>query len=390
MTAAAPQFTVILPTRERAYVLRYALQTVLDQDTDGVEIIVSDNCSEDGTRDMVESLGDPRIVYRNTGKRLSMSKNWEFALSHATGEWVTVVGDDDGLLPGCLSRVAELAATHQVEAIRSQIGSYLWPMSDETPYGTLTVTPKAKGTESRDSRQWLNRLLDGKELATALPMLYTGGFVKRSLIERVKEIDGIFYHSMNPDIYSAIACSCVTPRYLYVRELLAIGGASKYSNGASANKPSRLGTQRSAFQTFLSEPNIPFHTALPSLGNNSHLRNTTLLNLESVLQAIDAGLCTDLDVDWERQARVVMMTAKRRLRGEAKVLSDDLRRLHALPAGGTELSLEGVGRRLAQAWKRWKGKQAQVRIDGSAELPLATIHDACRYAHGLKGNGQVR
>ena len=38
-----PFFSVVIPTRNRASLLRYALQTALDQDFDDYEIVVSDN-----------------------------------------------------------------------------------------------------------------------------------------------------------------------------------------------------------------------------------------------------------------------------------------------------------------------------------------------------------
>ncbi len=48
--AAAPRFTIIIPTRERAATLEHALRTVTDQDFASLEIIVSDNASTDNTR----------------------------------------------------------------------------------------------------------------------------------------------------------------------------------------------------------------------------------------------------------------------------------------------------------------------------------------------------
>ena len=103
-----PKITVIIPTRERAVVLENALRTVTSQDYKNLEIIVSDNYSMDGTDKVVEQAKDSRIRYLNTGKRLSMSHNWEFALSHVQDGWVTFIGDDDGLLPRAISRIAEI------------------------------------------------------------------------------------------------------------------------------------------------------------------------------------------------------------------------------------------------------------------------------------------
>ena len=94
---AKPKITVIIPTRERCDVLEKSLQTVTSQDYENLDIIVSDNFSSDGTEDLVRSIDDKRVRYLNTGQRISMSHNWEFALSHVSDGWVTMIGDNDGL-----------------------------------------------------------------------------------------------------------------------------------------------------------------------------------------------------------------------------------------------------------------------------------------------------
>ena len=102
------KITVVIPTRERCDVLEKSLKTVTSQNYDNLEIIVSDNFSTDKTKDVVRRANDPRIKYINTGKRVSMTHNWEFALSHVTDGWVTIIGDDDGLLPESLNKIAKI------------------------------------------------------------------------------------------------------------------------------------------------------------------------------------------------------------------------------------------------------------------------------------------
>ena len=75
-------FTVVIPTRERCDTLEHTLRTCVMQEYTNLEIIVSDNYSQDHTREVVEYFKDSRIRYINTGKRISMSDNYEFALSH--------------------------------------------------------------------------------------------------------------------------------------------------------------------------------------------------------------------------------------------------------------------------------------------------------------------
>lgn len=123
-----PRITVIIPTRERCDVLEKTLRTVTAQNYDDLDIIVSDNFSADDTERVVRSTNDARVKYVNTGKRLSMSHNWEFALSKVGDVgWVTIIGDDDGLLPGSLDKISEIIQSTDVLAVRTSVCSYRWP-----------------------------------------------------------------------------------------------------------------------------------------------------------------------------------------------------------------------------------------------------------------------
>ena len=94
-----PFISVIIPTRERADTLLFAIKTAFDQNSDDYEVIVSDNFSQDNTKEVVESFSDPRLVYVNSGRRLSMCDNYEFGLEHARGEYIIFIGDDDAIMP---------------------------------------------------------------------------------------------------------------------------------------------------------------------------------------------------------------------------------------------------------------------------------------------------
>lgn len=111
-------FTIIIPTRERSDTLRFSIANALSQDYGNFEVLVSDNNSMDDTKDVVLSFRDERLRYVNTSKRVSMSENWEFALNHVARGWVTLLGDDDALLPGALRRVNEIINKTRLLAIR--------------------------------------------------------------------------------------------------------------------------------------------------------------------------------------------------------------------------------------------------------------------------------
>ena len=55
--------SVIIPPRHRAELLRLAIISALNQTFKDIEIIVSDDKSDDHTRELVNSFNDRRIKY---------------------------------------------------------------------------------------------------------------------------------------------------------------------------------------------------------------------------------------------------------------------------------------------------------------------------------------
>ena len=284
MTTPAPRFSIILPTRERAATLRHALATVTAQDFASLEIIVSDNCSTDDTAAVVAANPDPRIRYINTGSRLSMSHNWEFALGHARGEWVGFIGDDDGLLPGCLAAIDAIARAHDVELIRTQPGNFIWPSLSGGPGGHLTL-PLGGQSGVRTCAPLLAAVLAGTEPYTALPTLYTGGFARRAAIDRCRDAQGRFFRSRIPDIYSAVVLSGTCSNLHVEARPWTINGASLASTGTACFTRSADPEQRKAAAVFAAEDNIPLHASVPENADGSLPRSLPALVFESYQQA---------------------------------------------------------------------------------------------------------
>jgi glycosyltransferase involved in cell wall biosynthesis len=287
-----PKLTVIIPTRERCEVIASALKTITSQDYDNLQILVSDNFSSDDTKDVVLAVDDSRIKYINTGKRLGMTGNYEFALSHVNEGWVTLIGDDDGLLPGVLGEVADIIRSTDVEAIKPNVCKYSWPgiPNNEGPYGRLRV-PLPCGGEIRNTRQYLSKVMSGTCDYTELPMLYDAGFINTSAIAKVKKQSGNFYRSVNPDLYSSIAISSVIRNYMYLRDPLGISGSSPKSTGLSFYFTRRddlsvvKKSQLTPIQQFMAEDNIPFHKDLPLTAQGSLPPSGQALVYECFLQA---------------------------------------------------------------------------------------------------------
>jgi glycosyltransferase involved in cell wall biosynthesis len=92
-----PTVTIAIPTYNRVAYLRRAIQSALSQTYPLLQVIVSDNCSDDETAEAVSAIRDPRLMFLRQEKNLGMVGNWNECLKHATGEWFLLLSDDDYL-----------------------------------------------------------------------------------------------------------------------------------------------------------------------------------------------------------------------------------------------------------------------------------------------------
>lgn len=273
------ELTVIIPTGNRPDTLRATLHTVVAQKSSDMQIIVSDNSGNARglTEDIVRSFADNRICYIKTARRLGMSAHWDFALSHAAGEWVTIVGDDDGLLPDCVDRFSRLVRQFDVEAISTRRCYYTWPAAFDGSNGKLTVHGGGGG-EVRDCRRWLDLVVKHGESYKDLPGIYTGSFVRREVMNRIKDKMGRYFSSIMPDLYASVSIASLIPRYYYSDHPLAISGASASSNG---HQYASLKREQRAELPFFKENELVFHKSL----GDGMVQSKTLFVYESVLQS---------------------------------------------------------------------------------------------------------
>lgn len=271
------KFTVLIPTRERCEVLKSALKTCTAQNYDNLQIIVSDNFSQDKTKEIVDSFKDNRIKYINTGNRVSMTDNWEFALSHVNDGYVTYLGDDDGLIPGSLSELNEFIKQTSCEAISCKTAVYFWPDYIEKSKKNTLVISLRSSVVKRNSKKTLNEVINFKRSYEELPSLYRG-FVSYNAIKKVIQESGKFFHSMIPDVYSGIALASVLETYYYSFKPYTISGASSHSHGAAY---ANISNDNQTYKKFFSENNMPFHKKLAIVSSSP------IFAAESALQAKD-------------------------------------------------------------------------------------------------------
>ena len=237
------RLSLLIPTRERADLLASCLRTVCAIRDRDLEIIVSDNASGDETQHVIEAAADPRIRIVNTGRRVSQRQNFEFALSHATGDYVMAIGDDDAVLAAQWPRLRAILAAQKPHALSWPALFYHWPGPGKHGGGGRLRLQRAYlngNTFERTSAMHRRALCTLERTREDFsPKLYHG-MLSRRVIEALRAKTGDVLMSGQVDAYIAAAALSVMPDYLYVRHpftILAMGPQSGGSSVAAQHRP---------------------------------------------------------------------------------------------------------------------------------------------------------
>jgi glycosyltransferase involved in cell wall biosynthesis len=97
-------FSIIVPTHNRAQILRETLSTVLSQTYDDFEVIVVDDGSTDNTAEMVRDINNGKIRYfYKANEERSIARN--FGADKASGEYLIFLDSDDHMKANYLRAV---------------------------------------------------------------------------------------------------------------------------------------------------------------------------------------------------------------------------------------------------------------------------------------------
>lgn len=112
-----PQITVAMPVYNGEGYVHLAIQSVLDQTYSDFELLIVDNCSTDGTLEVVKAFSDPRIRLHVNSSNLGMVGNWNRSVELATGEYIKFLSHDDLLDTTCLEEQIAGFMRHKKENI---------------------------------------------------------------------------------------------------------------------------------------------------------------------------------------------------------------------------------------------------------------------------------
>jgi glycosyltransferase involved in cell wall biosynthesis len=236
-----PKFSIIVPTKNRSKYLHYTLKSIVEQNFNDFEIVVSDNFSQDETKEIVDKFKDPRIKYFRTNSELNRTDSWNFGLSKSKGEYVTFIGDDDSFLPNSLGLLDNMLVKYNTDVITWRQLNYSWPdhLYDEKKN---LINGQSKFLYAKiNSKARFKMFYNFYERYNSLPCIYNS-LVHIKYIKKIESIskNNNFFGGIIPDVYSGIVLSRVIQKYLYTYFPFTINGASALSGGVAQGTQKKI------------------------------------------------------------------------------------------------------------------------------------------------------
>lgn len=150
------QVSVMLPVYNGEEKIRNAVESVLEQDYRDFEFIIVNNASSDDTAKIIrEYCKDKRVKLFHNEVTIPRLENFikAFSLASPESRWLKFIGDDDRLLPSCLSEMVRVGEEQGGMEKIGIVSSYHY-IGDELQEGFLPA-----GQESLVGAQILRKLL---------------------------------------------------------------------------------------------------------------------------------------------------------------------------------------------------------------------------------------
>ncbi len=115
---ASPRVTIITAAYNRADVLRFAIDSVLQQSHGNWQYLIIGDACTDHTASLVASYNDPRIEFTNLETNSGgQSAPHNYALARATGDYIFYLNQDDIYLPGHIADSLEFLQSSGADVI---------------------------------------------------------------------------------------------------------------------------------------------------------------------------------------------------------------------------------------------------------------------------------
>ncbi|WP_113907274.1 glycosyltransferase family 2 protein [Aliidiomarina celeris] len=207
-----PFISLVIPTRNRPDLVAYCLACIAAQTHTDYEVILSDN----GTTQRCDAQftpyqNDVRFTYVRPPAEMNMCDHWQFAVSFAKGEYVTILSEKFMLRPDALALLFQMAKQYGADIFSWQFERFEAEGNDIShghyhplmkPVAPTYYSPvdELKRRLSFDTPTFCRQLRH----KTSYGKMYSG-CVKRSILLRAQAHFGSVFQPYSPDYTSMIA-----------------------------------------------------------------------------------------------------------------------------------------------------------------------------------------
>lgn len=234
-----PPLSIVIPTKDRYKYLKHLLSLIASFNNIEIEVVIQDN--SENNKEIMEFLEKENcqyIKYFHNSKQISVSKNCDLAIHNSTGEYVCMIGDDDGITRHIVDCVHWMKQNNVDVLVPSDI-TYHWPDFINSITGDISATlfykDFTKEVKITDPIITLREIMKKGFINRGdLPLVYHG-IVKRDALDEICRLGDTYFPGPSPDIANGVAlCFCIK-KYVRIDFPIIIGGAS-ISHGGGIRK----------------------------------------------------------------------------------------------------------------------------------------------------------
>lgn len=247
-----PTLSICVPSRNRQRYFKETIGFLLESGRTDVEFVLADNSDDPSTMNgFMAGIRDGRVRYLPAEPRvLSMRENWERTVAATTGDWISVIGDDDLIDPDLVDALQiAIALKPGLEAFAWSNLKYDWATPDRRP-GNIPVPLEATFHDMpqemifRRAYRWDDA---GATLTSGFSVYHSA--ISRALMERVKtRFGGRYFEHPTIDYDNALKNAAIGKSFVYCRRPFSIFGTCPESNTAACWNPSLFAEANGRFK----------------------------------------------------------------------------------------------------------------------------------------------
>ena len=234
-----PKISIGIPVYFGKPYIIHCLDSILNIDYRDVEILVSVDFDDVFSKQILDKIQDSRLRIVFQPAKLTMAENYEWLLNNLEGNWITILGQDDGLMPNFFSEFESLINEFpKINAFSFPRSYFFWPGCEDMYGDTVMNYFSGRGrTKVVNPKLILIKNLIGLAEHYELPQIYTNNIIRRESVNKIKKKTAEqFYWEPTPDVYSGVVIALNEKQIVRHNTSIFWTGTSPSSSGYQISK----------------------------------------------------------------------------------------------------------------------------------------------------------